>query len=337
MTAEPVLARRLRWGIVGTGHISQEMAADFARVAEAEVVAVSSRRESSAAAFADEFGIEHRFSDFRRMLDAEVDAVYIGTPHATHFELAKQALLSGRHVLCEKPISTNAREVRELAEIGRASGAFLMEAMWMKFNPLHQRLLELVREGAIGEVRSVRASFGAPFPEDGSSRWSAELQGSTLLDQGIYPITLAHMLLGEPSHISAAGVMRDDGVDLSEHFTLDYPHGRFAQGAASMVDFLDMAASVAGKTGWITIDAGFWYASSMAVHTMTPNGAVDSRVIETERDGFGYTPMLREVTRAIQRGWREHPLHTMDAAAAVFDSMDEIRRLVAVTAPTLGG
>ncbi|NKF32302.1 Gfo/Idh/MocA family oxidoreductase, partial [Pseudomonas sp. BGM005] len=112
-----------------------------------------------------------------------------GTPHVTHFDYARQALELGRHVLCEKPIALNAHEVRELASIAARSGAFLMEAMWMKFNPLHQRVVEIVQSGAIGEVRSVRGAFGAPFPRDDSSRWKPG--GSTLLDQGIYPVTLA--------------------------------------------------------------------------------------------------------------------------------------------------
>jgi predicted dehydrogenase len=315
----------LRWGVVGTGHISNQMASDFSLIEGGSVVAVTSRSLSSANDFGDKFGIPKRFDDYELMLRSDIDAVYIGTPHVTHFELAQQALEHGIHVLCEKPIGLNASEVRQLATIARRTGAFLMEAMWMKFNPLHRRLLEIVNSGAIGEVRSVRGSFGAPFPEDGSSRWKPG--GSTLLDQGIYPVTLGWMFLGKPTHIVAAGVMRQDGVDLRENFTLGYPDGRFAQGAASMTEFLDMSASISGTLGWITLDTGFWYACQATLHRNTADGPVQEPIL-TEREGNGYVPMLREVTAAIRNGEREHHLHTLDETALVFDCLDEIRRQI---------
>ena len=205
---------RLRWGVAGTGGISRQITADFTLVDNADVVAVSSRHASSAKKFAETFGIPTSFHDYSSMLDADIDAVYIGTPHVTHFELAREALERGRHVLCEKPIGLNAAEVRELAAIASESGVFLMEAMWMKFNPLYLRLREIVDDGVIGELRSVRSSFGAPFPRDDSSRWKPG--GSALLDQGIYPVTLGHMFLGDPSSITAAGVAQEDGIDLSQ-------------------------------------------------------------------------------------------------------------------------
>ena len=292
---------------------------------DSEVQAVCSRSLQSADAFAESFEIENRFDDYDSMLRSDIDAVYIGTPHVTHFELARTALLAGRHVLCEKPLALNAEQVRELALIAQDSNRFLMEAMWMKFNPLYLKLGELIRAGAIGDVRSVRSSFGAPFPRDDSSRWKRG--GSTLLDQGIYPVTLSHMILGDPARITAAGVMRDDGVDLSEYFTLTYTDGRFAHGAASMVDYLDLTAAIAGTSGWIAVDPGFWFASGFTVHRYTEAGPVAER-IEVTREGHGYVPMLREVTATIRRGGVEHPLHTTDQTARAFDILDEIRRQV---------
>jgi predicted dehydrogenase len=314
---------RIRWGIVGTGEISQQIAADLGLVDEAEITAVTSRRAASAAEFADQYAIPLRFDDYSDMLDADLDAVYIGTPHVTHFDYAREALLRGRNVLCEKPLGLTAAQVRELATIARRSETFLMEAMWMKFNPLHRRLRELLNTGTIGEVRSVRASFGAPFPRDDSSRWKPG--GSALLDQGIYPVTLAHLLLGPPATISASGVVRDDGVDLAESFTLHYADGRFAQGASSMVEFLDMSASIGGTTGWITIDTGFWFASRLTVHRFSREQGAVLETHETEREGNGYVPMLREVTAAIRRRDLEHPWHTLEDTARVFESLDEIR------------
>lgn len=320
-----VIEGKLRWGVAGTGAISKQMTSDFGRVEDASVVAVSSRTLSAANAFGDEFAVPNRFDDYEAMLGSDINAVYIGTPHVTHFDLARRSLERGIHVLCEKPVGLNADEVRQLSAIARRTNTFLMEAMWMNFNPLHQRLLDIVGKGAIGEVRSVRASFGVPFPEDGSSRWKPG--GSTLLDQGIYPVNLGWMFLGQPSSVTAAGVVRQDGVDLRENFTFGYPEGTFVQGAASMVDFLDMSASISGTLGWITIDTGFWYANQATLHRYTEAGQ-EQETIETEREGHGYVPMLREVTAAIRNGMLEHPLHTLEETALIFDSLDEIRRQI---------
>jgi predicted dehydrogenase len=319
---------RLRWGVAGTGGISRQITADFTLVDNADVVAVSSRHASSAKKFAETFGIPTSFHDYSSMLDADIDAVYIGTPHVTHFELAREALERGRHVLCEKPIGLNAAEVRELAAIASESGVFLMEAMWMKFNPLYLRLREIVDDGVIGELRSVRSSFGAPFPRDDSSRWKPG--GSALLDQGIYPVTLGHMFLGDPSSITAAGVAQEDGIDLSQNYTLNYSDGRFAQGASSMVSFLDQSASFCGTGGWITIDTGFWFASRFTVHRFSVEKGETTETYEIPREGNGYVPMLRAVTTAILNGDVEHPLHTMDDTARIFDTLDEIRRQILV-------
>lgn len=313
----------IRWGMAGTGMISRQIAEDFRHVEGASVVAVSSRSAKNAQVFCGEFGIANAHDDYTAMLDSPIDAVYIGTPHVTHYPMAREALLRGRHVLCEKPLGLDAHQVRQLADIARASGAFFMEAMWMKFNPLIAALREIIDAGEIGHVRAVRASFGAPFPQDDSSRWKPG--GSALLDQGIYPVTLAHMLLGVPESVHARGIRRGDGVDLSEHFTLEYPGGQFAHGASSMVEFLDTSASVSGDRGWIAIDPGFWFASQLTVHNYGATGPI-SRSVQVEREGYGYVPMLRAVTNAIAEGRTEHSLHTLEETGMVYDTMDLIRR-----------
>ncbi len=113
--------RPLTWGVVGTGGISRQIVADFALVPGAAVTAVASREAERAHAFAEEFGIAERFSDRHDMFGSDIDAVYIATPHVTHFDIASEAIAAGRHVLCEKPLGMNEREVHELS--ARAAGA----------------------------------------------------------------------------------------------------------------------------------------------------------------------------------------------------------------------
>jgi predicted dehydrogenase len=318
--------RPLRWGVVGTGPISRQMVADFALVPDAAVSAVASREVARADEFADEFGIAERYASRREMFASDIDAVYIATPHVTHFEVASEAIAAGRHVLCEKPLGMNEREVRELSAQAVDAGVFLMEAMWMKFNPLYARLAQLIAEGVLGDVRGVRAAFGAAFPQDGSSRWMPG--GSTLLDQGIYPVTLAHMLLGRPDTVHARGTVRPDGVDLREDFSLGYADDRFAHGASSMVEWIDPSAAISGTDAYVTITGGFWWASQLTIHNPLPWEQRRQEVIEVEREGNGYVPMLRAVVDAIRAGELEHPLHTAAATAEIYSTLDEIRRQI---------
>lgn len=315
----------IRWGVVGTGAISRQMASDFALVDGAEIGAVSSRSPEHADAFAEEFRIAERFTNLDEFWASDIDAVYIGTPHVTHFGMVKAAIAAGKHVLCEKPLAMDAAQVRELTRLASAEGVFLLEAMWMKFTPLTRHLVDLVRSGDLGEVTSVQARFGAPFPRDNSSRWLPG--GSTLLDQGIYPITLAHLMLGMPGHIDARGTVRDDGVDLRSHFTLEYSADRFAQGACSQVEWLDETASVSGTAGSAHLGEGFWYSSRLAV-TRSGTDFGRSEIVEFEREGFGYVPMLRAANEAIRAGLLEHPLHPAKDVIDVFEIMDEIRRRI---------
>jgi predicted dehydrogenase len=184
-----------------------------------------------------------------------------------------------------------------------------MEGMWMKFNPAFRRLHEEIREGTIGEPRNVRAAFSVPFPEDGGSRWDINRSGSTLLDQGIYPVTLAHSVFGSPVAIHAAGTVRDDGIDIAQHFTLEYDGGRFAQCASGMTEFSDPSASVSGTHGWVSLPAPFWATTDLTIHAGASFESIFTPPpLPLPQEGNGYVPMLREVTDAIIDGKKRHPL-----------------------------
>jgi predicted dehydrogenase len=209
-----------------------------------------------------------------------------------------------------------------------------MEAMWMKFHPYYQALVEEVHSGSIGRVGSVRASFGLPFGEPDSGRWSAERSSSTLLDQGIYPVTFAVDVLGDPIGINSAARIRDDGVDLTVHTTLEFAGGQRAQLAASMVEYIDPSASVSGTEGWIAVPAPFW-ASSRYTRHIGPIGEalMTPTTVDFEREGFGYLPMLRAVTDAVLAGSNEHPIHPLSATLSVARILDTIR--AASATPTI--
>ena len=323
-----------RWGIAGAGSISRTIVPDLAGCQGVEVSMVQSRDAEKAEAFAQEFGISRSTGDFGELLaDPLIDAIYIATPFATHHALAKRALLAGKHVLVEKPIAMNAAEAADLFAVASRMQVFLMEAMWMKFNPAFRRLHDELADGRIGEVRSMRASFGIPFPAElGSSRWDHARSPGSLLDQGIYPITLAHTIFGPPVSIHAAGSLNGDGIDFAEHFTLEFEGGRFAQCASGMTEFCDPSASVNGRTGWISIPAPFWARTALDIHA--DNWEVMFREphrVDLTQEGNGYVPMLREVVKAINSGACEHAIHPASETIAVFHTLDAIRR--ELTAP----
>lgn len=321
----------LGWGIVGTGDVSRYISSDLAMLESASRVAVSSRSAERADAFAVEMGFDRGVGSLDDLLsDAAVDIVYVGTPHSTHVDIAIAALEAGKHVLVEKPMGVDAADVERLASAARVSGRFAMEAMWMKFHPYYRAMLDDAWSGSIGRIGSVRASFGLPFGEPDSERWNAERSSSTLLDQGIYPVTLALDLLGDPTGITAAARIREDGVDLTVWATLEFRGGRQAQLAASMVEYIDPSASISGSNGWISLPAPFWAGRTYVRHNGSIGEALMAPIsVEFEREGFGYLPMLRAVTDAIFALSLEHPLHPLSATLSVAHVLDAIRAAAA--------
>ena len=159
--------RPLRWGVVSTGAIATLVSEDLARLADAVLQAVSSRNHANAVAFQRRFGFATAYFDGdagagydQLFADPEVDVVYVATPHGQHYGIARRALEAGKHVLCEKSLTINAREALELTELAADRGLFLMEAVWTRFLPIINRAWEVLASGELGEVRWVQADLG---------------------------------------------------------------------------------------------------------------------------------------------------------------------------------
>jgi len=318
-----VTGRRPRWGIVGTGGISRTTVGDLHLTENLDLVAVASRSPEPAEAFATAHEVPRWHGSYDALFaDEDVDVVYIGTPIGTHLEDARRALLAGKHVLLEKAFTSTAAEARELAALAAAQGRFLMEAMWMRFNPTIRRLLDEVAGGAIGEVRTVQASFGFPPPPE-ALHWRPELGGGALLDMGVYPLTFAQLLLGEPASVEATGELREDGLDLTASVHLRYGDGRFASLLTSLRGFVSPAASVGGSDGLISVGSLFLAAESFTV--VTPP-FVEPRTVSEPKEGRGYVPMFRAAGEAIADGLLEHQDRPLRDTIAVLETIDEVRR-----------
>jgi predicted dehydrogenase len=322
---------KVSWAVVGTGGIARRTVGDLRLSQSGEVVAVCSRSAESAQAFAGEWKLPLAFRDYAALCaSTEVDAVYIGTPHSTHFDYARRALLAGKHVLCEKPLTMRSDEARELGRLAAAGGMFLMEAMWMKFSPAMQRAMEIVAAGTIGEPRFVQAGLGYPVPPDGPKRfWDSALGGGALYDMAVYTITLTQMFLGEPVEISATGAMRPDGVDLEEAITLRYASGALAQLATSITTLIPPRGWVGGTKGCIDFGEQLFSPGSLRLVIGQPPKPPVVTDETFAKEGNGYVPMFRAVNQQILAGATEHPLHPVSATAAVLQIMQTIQQKLA--------
>lgn len=328
------MAERVRWGILATGGIAASFTADLLDLPDAEVVAVASRKETSAKAFAERFGIERAYGDWASLAaDEDVDVVYVATPHAAHREAAGLCLEAGRAVLCEKAFTLNAREAAELVTLARSRGVFLMEAMWMYCHPLIRRLKALVDDGAIGEVRTVQADFGlaGPFPPAHRLRDPAQ-GGGALLDLGVYPVSFAQLLLGEPSGVTASAQLSEEGVDLQTGMLLSWESGAQALLHCAINAGTGVTASVTGSAGRIDVPGGFFYPERFVLHR---DGRDPEEFVAAAEDGprDSMRHEAIEVTRRILAGDTESPLVPLDGTLAVMRTLDAVRERVGVRYP----
>ena len=229
--------RPVRVGVLGTGWIAATVTEDMLTLPDDfEVVAVGSRTQRAASAFADRFGIGQAYGSWAALAASDVDLVYVTTPHQAHLRAAELCLKAGKHVLCEKPLTDSALATRDLVECARAHDRFLMEAVWMRCQPLVQQALALVRAGRIGHLRHVRADlcFAADVPDD-HRLLNPDLAGGAILDLGVYPLHAINLFTGTrtPVAVSASGWLARTGVDagggMQLTFGADDPAGRWSR------------------------------------------------------------------------------------------------------------
>ncbi|AJE85969.1 MULTISPECIES: Gfo/Idh/MocA family protein [Streptomyces] len=326
---------RVRWGVLATGGIAAHFTSGLLDSPGAEVVAVGSRSEESARAFAERFGIERAYGDWASLAaDAEVDVVYVATPHSAHRAAAGLCLQAGRAVLCEKAFTLNSREAEELIALARSGGRFLMEGMWMYCNPLIRRMRELIADGAIGEVRTVQADFGLPGPFPASHRLRDPAQGGgALLDLGVYPVSFAHLVLGEPEQVAASAVLSPEGVDLRTAMLLSWASGAQALLHCAVDSGTGVTASVTGSAGRIDLPAGFFHPERFVLHRpgREPEEVTSPEASALPRDSMRHE--AEEVMRCLRAGELQSPLVPWEGTLAVMRTLDAVRERTGVRYP----
>lgn len=305
----------VRWGFVGPGRIARSVVADMVHVPHARLAAVASRSAERAAAFAQEFGAQRAHGSYRAIVeDPEVDVLYLATPHPQHHAIALAAIEAGKAVLVEKAFTATVAGAEEVIAAARTRGVFAMEAMWTRFQPAMVRARELVDAGAIGEVRQVQADLGVDRPYDPADRlFAPELGGGTMLDLGVYVVSLAQYFLGEPDRVEVAGSLAPTGVEWEAALLLGHDDGRAATLLTSLRHPSPGSARLIGTEGVIEIPSRFHHPHAI---TLVPTGR-DPEPIEAPPLGAGYSHELIEVTECLRAGATESAVMPLADTLAV--------------------
>ena len=244
------------WGILSTARINREVLAAARESDAVDVIAVASRDGARAGTYARERGIERAYGTYEDLLaDADVEAVYNPLPNSLHVPWSLRALEAGKHVLCEKPLSRRPDDVGEAFDLAERSGLVLMEAFMYRHHPQTRRVAELVREGAIGRLRVLRAAFGFLLTDPADIRMRPDLDGGSLMDVGCYCVSGARLLGGEPERVYGEQTLGETGVDIAFHGILRFPNELVAQFDASFATPGRQTLEAVGEDGVLLLEA----------------------------------------------------------------------------------
>ena len=318
------------WGVLGPGGIARAFATDLKTLAGHSVAAVGSRTLSNAEEFVSTFGGKAYGSYEELVADESVDAIYVATPHPAHKENVIAALNAGKPVLCEKPFAVNAQEAQEMVAAAAANKVALMEAMWSRFLPHYAQVREIVASGILGKILTVHADHGQRLADQNIPRLvDPLLAGGALLDLGIYPVSFAHMILGNPTKITASGVLTDRGVDGQTSMIFDYSSGAQAILNTTMLEQTPCRAVVAGVNGWLEIDRVFYSPTSMRVSLF--DGTV--KQYPNTYVGHGIREQADEFKQLVLSGKQQSEILNWKDTVDIMKTLDTVRSQIGLRYP----
>jgi len=318
----------IRWGIAATGGIAAQMVEALSTLPDAEIVAVGSRTAGGAQRFATAHGIPRAHGSYEALYaDDEVDIVYIASPHSHHRDMTIAALDAGRHVLCEKAFAYNADQSREMVAAARRNERFLMEAMWTWFIPAVVDIRRRLDAGEIGRVTLLDANFGIRVVDENGRHRRADLAGGALLDVGIYPLSFARFLLGDPVEVRALGELGPSGVDVNLGGVASFASGAHATFLSSLDVLTDLQATIYGTEGRIDVESPFFHT---AAFTVRPTGGPAQRI---EMPNAGLAHEAAHAMGRIRGGHLESDVLPLATTVSTMELLDEVRRQLGVVYP----
>lgn len=332
--------QNIRWGILGTGKISQDFAASLGGIESAVKQSVASRDPNNAVQFSRQFGFitaHQTLQDF--FSDPEIDVIYIATPTRFHREHCLMALSNGKAILCEKPFTRSWEEACEVVEQSRSRRLFCMEAMWMRFNPIIQECKQLIQQKQIGEVCSLNVGIG--YKKDLGRLGQPEDGRGAMLVFGCYALTLAFFLFGEPQIHQCCVIRTDTGVDVNCAILLGYPNHTVSI-TTSINGRQTNDVHIVGTDGSIHIPSPFIDATSIQViGDRTQKIGLTQRIgRKLERvakpltglfpqnanlRGSGLRGEVEETMRCLRLGLTESPLMPLNDSLAIHRLLDAIQ------------
>ena len=317
--------RNIRWGIIGLGNIANQFATDLLTVKGAELYAVASRSQQKADDFAEKYQATKAYNSYKALAnDANVDAVYIATPHSLHKENTLLCLDQGIAVLCEKPFAMNAHEVNSMIAAATENNTLLMEALWTYFLPHYHFVLAELNKKTYGKLLSVEADFGfvQEFNEE-SRLFRKSLGGGSLLDIGIYPIFAALSTLGVPESITANATFFDNGADSSCSMVFNYNNNVTALLKSTLLESTPCEAVFHCEQGIIKINSGFHSPSSVTLINGTNEETLD---FNSKTNGYNYE--ITHFNELLRQGKTKSHIMTFNFSRQLIETLDSVREII---------
>lgn len=316
--------RNIRWGIIGLGNIANKFATDLLTVKDAELYAVASRTKQKADDFAEKYQATKAYSSYKALAnDANIDAVYIATPHSLHKENALLCLEQRIAVLCEKPFAMDADEVNSMIAAATAHNTLLMEGLWTYFLPHYNFVLSELNSKKYGDLLRVEADFGFVKTFNESSRlFKKSLGGGSLLDIGIYPIFAALSTLGVPDTIAANATFFDNGADSSCSMVFNYNNATALLKSTLLKSTLSEAVFYC-EQGIIKINSGFHGPSTVTLINGTNEESIDFNC-----KTYGYNYEISHFNELLRQGKTESHIMTFNFSRHLIETLDSVREIV---------
>ena len=312
------------WGILGTGNIAHKFTEALITLDNARVIAVGSRSIDTARNFAQSFGIPKVYGSYDELAaDPEIDIIYIATPHQLHHENMKLCIMNGKAVLCEKPFTVNAKDAKEIQQLALQENVFVMEAFKTKFLPIIKKVKELIDNNEIGEIKMLKADFGFAGGFNENSRLlNPKLAGGSLLDVGIYPITLATMIFGNnPKTLHSIPHIGKTGVDEQAVIIMGFDEGKLAQVSCAVTTDIKNQAHIIGTKGFIRIPDF----SAATVAEVCVNGMTEQYIkLPHSCNGFEYEAI--EVMECMSNGKTQSDIIPLSDTIVILEIMDRLRK-----------
>jgi predicted dehydrogenase len=316
--------QNISWGIIGCGAIAHQFAHAIKKLDNCTLLAGASLTAGRAEHFTKTHKIQRSYNDYLSLAnDPDIDAIYIATTHNFHFENIKLCLKNGKHVLCEKPFTVNAKQTEILVNLAKNSNCFMMECLWTRFLPAIKHLSYLLSKNIIGDIHTVKANFSicGDFPPEHRLR-NKSLAGGALLDLGIYPLTLAAIVFGDtPSHIQSSAVISEDGVDESSCYLLEYGQSQRAILSASFIEHAPTEGIISGSQGYIRIP-NFIGAQELHLHLNNQPSKILTFPFDEDEN---FTFEISHAMECMHHNKQQSDILSLDKTTAMMTLMDTIR------------